>query len=283
MTRHNACTNPACGSNVTGWGGGSTPTRVTGLSGFPVTTGAQYTSGTFQQTQSGVAVPGTTYTGSIYIRSNGLDQNSKTFYLGFTRSSGGDDFSNNTSISISNGVVTRLSLTAVAPALATGVYVLVDGINAGVVPIDITAVLLEAASGVDTYFDGNSSGGSWDGTANNSASTLADAAAFPDGIAIPVALGAPSVSQTFTVVPDGLAIPVTLGLPTAAPAVIPPVVTGGSGGWWTLRSVSDENREWAEQDRQERDRPLSCPNDGEPLTEDVDGRLHCHFDGWTSR
>lgn len=26
--------------------------------------------------------------------------------------------------------------------------------------------------------------------------------------------------------------------------------------------------------------PVACPNDGEPLIEDPDGRLHCPFDGW---
>jgi len=27
--------------------------------------------------------------------------------------------------------------------------------------------------------------------------------------------------------------------------------------------------------------PVACPNDGEPLEQGPDGRLHCPFDGWT--
>lgn len=217
MTRQNLCQNPACGSNVTGWtGGAGAPARVTGLSGFPVTTGAQYTSGTYQQTPSGAASPGVTYTGSLYIRSNGLDQNGKTLYLVFVRSSGGDDFSHTTPISITSGVVTRISLTAVAPANTTGVYLLADGINAAVVPIDLTAVLLEASGSADTYFDGDSPGASWDGTPDNSSSTLVDASAAPDGLGVPVTPGSPTAALGLTGAPDGLAVAVTLGAPAVA-------------------------------------------------------------------
>lgn len=37
----------------------------------------------------------------------------------------------------------------------------------------------------------------------------------PDGLAVPVALGEPSVNSALTVSPDGLAVPATLGAPTA--------------------------------------------------------------------
>lgn len=177
-TRHNQCVNPACTNDVTGWTGGSTPARVTGLptggGNFPVSTGAHYTTSTFAQTPTGAASPAVAYTGSLYIReTGGLGTSAATLYLAFTRSSGGDDFSNTTSIgAIATGVVTRISFTATAPANTTGVYLLYDGNNFTIRPCDLTAVLLEQASSLDTYFDGNTAGATWDGTAGNSASTL---------------------------------------------------------------------------------------------------------------
>jgi hypothetical protein len=55
-----------------------------------------------------------------------------------------------------------------------------------------------------------------------------------------------------------------------------------SGSWWTLQSIAEENRRYGQEAREEERQPLSCPNDGEPLDEDVNGLLHCRFDGWTS-
>lgn len=44
---------------------------------------------------------------------------------------------------------------------------------------------------------------------------IVDNTVTPDGLAVPVALGAPSVNSALTVSPDGLAVPATLGAPTA--------------------------------------------------------------------
>lgn len=226
MTRHNVCTNPSCTANVTGWGGASTPTRQTGLSGFPVTTGARYSSGSFMQTQTGAASPGLAYTGSMYVRPNGANASGGTLFLVFQRSSGGDDFSHTVSLgTLTNNVVTRISLANVtAPANTTGIYLLVDGIGlnlGGAGNVDFSAVLLEQAAAVDTFFDGDSAGGSWDGTAGNSASTLADAGANPNGLAVALGLGQPTVAIP-TAAPAGLAATVALGQPSAAiPAAAP--------------------------------------------------------------
>jgi hypothetical protein len=178
--RHNRSANPAAGSNVTGWAGGAAPTQATGLTGFPVTTGAHYTSGTFQQTPTAPATPGVTYTGSLYIRNNtGFAQSSKTLYLGFA-GAGGAEFSTFVSFSLPDATVTRLSITnIVAPAGTTGVYLLVDSLNAGSggTGVDITAVLIEASATLGSYFDGGSAGAIWDGTVDNSPSSLTAAAA----------------------------------------------------------------------------------------------------------
>lgn len=96
----------------------------------------------------------------------------------------------------------------------------------------------------------------------------------PNGIAIPVTLGTPASGLNLFPGPNGISIPVTLG------DIGQRVVSTGS--WWSLKSIADENRKYAEQAREEDLRPLSCPNDGEPLDEDPSGRLHCRFDGWTS-
>lgn len=176
MSRQNLSPNPACGSNVTGWGGGSTPTRVTGLGGLPVTTGAHYSANSFAQTPTGAASAGVTYTASMYVNNNaGVAFNGKTLYFAFTRSSGGDDFSQTTTVNIPTGV-SRISFTGVAPANATGLYLILDTFNATLGSgVDLTACLLEASGSLGTYFDGNTAGASWDGTPDNSTSTLTSA------------------------------------------------------------------------------------------------------------
>ena len=48
--------------------------------------------------------------------------------------------------------------------------------------------------------------------------------------------------------------------------------------WQTLLDIRKEAA--AEYAADRRDPPTACPNDGEPL-EQVEGQLHCRFDGWT--
>lgn len=176
-TRRNLCPNPAAGTNLTGWSNNdATLTRVTGLTGFPspVTTGAHHAASTWVQTPECVAAPGQTVTASFYLSNNvGLDQNSKTIYLAFTRSAGGTDFSNTTTASYPTGAVTRGSITATAPADTIGAYLVIDGIS-GVLGggIDVSAVLYEATGTLGSYFDGDTAGAHWDGTPDNSTSTF---------------------------------------------------------------------------------------------------------------
>lgn len=166
----NLCPNPASKNNVTGYGGGASPTRVTGLSGMQRSTGARWTSGTFQQTPTGVASPGVTYTGSCYINTLGFNQSGRTLYVVFTRSVGGDDFTHTTSFSLTANVPQRISFSSLAPVNTTGIYLLIDGINAGVSNVDITAVMYDSGSTLNAYGDGDSSGWVWDGADGNSAS-----------------------------------------------------------------------------------------------------------------
>lgn len=53
------------------------------------------------------------------------------------------------------------------------------------------------------------------------------------------------------------------------------------GGWETLRSIAQRNREYEREERSEQ--PTACPNDGEPLETNARGELHCRYDGWIWR
>lgn len=234
MTRHNLSPNPAAKNDVTGWSGGASPSRVTGLSSTVRTTGAQWTSGTFQTTPFGAASPGVEYTVSVYVLTASFDQSNRDLYVNFSRSAGGDTQPSSVKVSLTAGTWSRVSITATSPALTTGVGVLLDGINAGVSAVTMTGMLAEAAGAVDTYFDGDTASASWDGTDGNSASTLNDAQSIaPNSLTVPVVLGSPAVSQSLSVAPSSLTVPVALGAPalsqslTIAPSsLVVPVALG---------------------------------------------------------
>lgn len=186
MPRRNLCPNPAMGANASGWSSNGTLARATDVVGMPVTTGGRWTSNGFVQTPTGVVTPGQVVTASFYLGNfSGFAANGKTLYMAFTRSAGGDDFSQTDTVSYAaSGVTGRMSITKTAPALATGVFLVIDGINGaggGSGHMDISSVLYEIAPALDTYFDGDSAGASWDGTPDNSTSTLADVVVTPGG------------------------------------------------------------------------------------------------------
>lgn len=179
MARQNRCTNPSLTNNVTGWGGGSTPTRQTGISGFLRTTVARYTSGTFMISQAGAATAGQVYTLSVYARTLTNTWSSPTIYAEWRNGGGGVISYSSVGLSaISANVVTRMVLANVtAPANTASVAIVTDGQNFGTSNTEFTAALIEQAATAQAFFDGDSVGGSWDGTAGNSSSTLADAVA----------------------------------------------------------------------------------------------------------
>lgn len=97
----------------------------------------------------------------------------------------------------------------------------------------------------------------------------------PDGIAVSAALGEPELGGPPGANPSGIAVAVALGGVTFTVPAPPAVVEGGS--WWGLLSIYEANAEYA---REEREAPVACPNDGEPLQRDPSGKLRCHYDGW---
>jgi Domain of unknown function (DUF4082) len=101
-------------------------------------------------------------------------------------------------------------------------------------------------------------------------------AVTPTGLAVPVALGQPTVSQALTVSPTGIAVPATFGQPTVVGQPYVQQLTGGS--WWELESILAGGR--AVERWWQTVQPLACPNDGEPLKRSVDGILYCPYDNW---
>jgi hypothetical protein len=185
--RQNLCPNPALKVSNSGWAGSSTPTRSTGLTGLPRTTGAHYSINGYASTPACAASAGVTYTASLYFQNNtSTPLGSKTVY--FVWKKPGDDFGTTKTVSLPTGV-TRIDFTATSPAGTTGFYLLVDSFDASIGGgCDLTAVLFEQVGALDSYFDGDTSGASWDGTNGLSTSTLAGG--FTQ--ALPVALDASS-------------------------------------------------------------------------------------------
>lgn len=102
------------------------------------------------------------------------------------------------------------------------------------------------------------------------APTVPPVAVSPDSVSIPVSLGAPFLH----VAPDSISLPVALGAPTVVGPAAPTVRTGWS-------SYGDALRFNFDQAALERDRaPLDCPNDGEALVFLGDGTRRCPADGW---
>jgi hypothetical protein len=175
--RHNTCLNPALKSDATGWGGNSTPTRtdVTG-EGFSRQYAARYTSGTFTRSAPGAASPGLAYTLSVYVwMDSAFAHVTGTIYVEWRKANDDIIQYDSTGYDVPGRVVSRISVTATAPALTAKAHIITDGVNFASSPSDFTMVLIEQAASLDSYFDGDTTpGGSWDGADGNSASTLTD-------------------------------------------------------------------------------------------------------------
>lgn len=177
MARRNLCQNPACTVDITGWIGSATPpARVTGLTGFPTTTGARLDNGSNLRTQTGAVVAGTAYTLSCHVRPEVVTR-SGPFYIEWTNGVGGKTYTAS-AYSAPTGAVTRISITDTAPVGAVTAALLLEGGSYAFNPTVVTAALIEAGAVLDTYFDGDTPGpptSTWDGTPGLSTSTYSDA------------------------------------------------------------------------------------------------------------
>lgn len=174
MTRQNLAPNPAAKVNATGYSGPATPARVTDIpANCPRQTGVRSTASGYMQTPAAPCAAGDVFTVSFYQHNGSASfQFSKTVYVSYTRSSGGDTFPEtfNTGTLGDVGAVARTSFTtAAAPANATGIYLIWDGLPIG---LAMTGLLLEKVGALDVYGDGDVPGWEWDGSAGNSSSTM---------------------------------------------------------------------------------------------------------------
>lgn len=174
-TRHNACINPALDNDATGWGGETTPTRQA-VTGFDRPFAAQYTTGTFLRTAGGAVTPGLSYALSVYVRPSNAFSAGGNIYIEWRDVANGVISFSQSTYTLTSGIVSRASFAATAPSGAATAALILDGANYVVTLLDATMALVEQTAALDDYFDGNSSGGSWDGTPGNSPSTLTDAA-----------------------------------------------------------------------------------------------------------
>ena len=175
MTRHNACPNPAAGTDLTGWTSSTcTPVRATGLTGLPRTFGVRSTSSGYFRTPVAPCSPGQQFAVSFYMLNNSAAfQFGHTVYIGYT-TTGAEAFPETfTSTNTDIGAVSRsskVSTIASVPSNVTGIFLIIDSMPAD---IYVTAVMYEPdVSAVDTYFDGSFASCTWDGTAELSASTF---------------------------------------------------------------------------------------------------------------
>lgn len=172
-TRHNACVNPSLANDNAGWGGESTPAR-TAVTGFDRPFAARYTAGTFLRTAAGSATAGLDYTLSAYVRpSNSFSAGGNAYIEWRDAVDAVISYSGGT-YTLTDNVVTRASVTATAPAGTATAQLILDGVNYSVTTVDATMTLVEQATSLLDYFDGDSPGGSWDGTPGSSSSTLTD-------------------------------------------------------------------------------------------------------------
>lgn len=174
MTRRNLCPNPFAKTNATGYSGTAAATRSTGLSGFQRTTGMIAAGGGYIQAPVAACAPGDQIVVSLQTVSLSV-LGTKTIYCAFTRSAGGDDFSQTFTVT-ADTTVRRAVFNGTAPANATGVYLILDAITAGTV---MSSVMYEPGAVDGGYADGDSSGWVWDGTNGNSSSTQSGGTDLP--------------------------------------------------------------------------------------------------------
>src|ERR1044072_8562654 len=91
----------------------------------------------------------------------------------------------------------------------------------------------------------------------------------PTGLAIPLTLGSPSVSQMIVTL-RWLAVPIAFGTVTLSQSQDPsPTPLPSGNGWWGLKGILDTARQELADDAARP--PVACPHDGRPLLVNVDG------------
>lgn len=181
MARLNQCINPSCANDVTGWLD-SVPTRVTGLSGPPKTTGGQ------------LAIPAGAFSASLAVGSAASSALNVPWSIvcwvrfSVTRSfqvllshyqSGAFVNTQGPGVTQSFTANTWTEVKFTGNSLASGTFNTVcvhfDFPTAGTAgTLTVSSVRMEQITDTLTYTDGDSAGWAWTGTAGNSTSTSVD-------------------------------------------------------------------------------------------------------------
>lgn len=172
MPRFNKHTNPALKNNTTGWFV-DRGTRSIALAGMSRTTGWAMLGNAYAVAPRAACAPGQIWTTSFEILQSGTG--SATIEINLEWRTSADSFISTVKLtpSVPAGVASRVSVTGTAPANAA-LVTCVPSTYAANRAADLTSFMLEQAGSSLAYFDGDSSGATWDGTVGNSSSTLAD-------------------------------------------------------------------------------------------------------------
>ncbi|MGP3914317.1 hypothetical protein [Nonomuraea sp. 10N515B] len=117
-----------------------------------------------------------------------------TVYIEFLDGGGGSLGFSSSAFTASDGVVTRISRSDVAVSGTVSARFVVTGENYASNPAHYTQCLIEQTSTLQPYFDGDSSGATWDGTPGSSTSTLTDSNAGALNASLPSITAATSGS-----------------------------------------------------------------------------------------
>jgi len=172
--RRNLFTNPTCATDTTGWlhyisVGVFTSAKVTGLTGYPndvttgfratVTTGGTGVGCVYPGGSTASVTPGTTYTFSAYHKAS-FSSTMNHNISWYTAANALLSSSQGTTSPITAGVVSRYSVTAIAPATAAyGRLMLYPVSRTWVVgeTVEATCAIIEASPALLPYFDGTNS------------------------------------------------------------------------------------------------------------------------------
>ena len=244
--RYNLCLNPSTESNITNWSAGSRSTTVA-FKGTYSMLAANYTQwdylppfppdsyyGTLYSDSATTWVINQAYTFSVYVYST-VAQN-VSLIAGFKKTGGSAAVNAQyQTISVAANTWTRLNVTATPSKSSMTAYLSVAAINATVYT---DAVLIEKNAALDSWFDGtlgpaNTSNVTysegWNGSTNNSASTLTIVTTYSAGIPNAIVLSDA----------DGTAIPyVDVSVAYASETLFNNIVVVSTAGTSTQTSTS---------------------------------------------
>lgn len=139
---------------------------------------------------------------------------------------------------------------------------------------------------VDVVFVPDSEGGDpvdIDGSLTAPAAGLSGSLTLTDRVSGALAAPVATLTSSLTIAPG---VSGALSAPAAGLSAllqsdgVPPAPAASSGGWSAYAGMlSAARQDWSDQRNAT---PAACPNDGEPL-QDVNGILHCPYDGWQWR